>query len=386
MRIWHKKLTFRDRQILAAAAAALGLASNGDRSALMPGSLNQAIKTLARHLASGSVSLQALAAHLGRVPTLRLAPPAALLREERRLRKTNDHETWRHAVQLACRERVARRRARDARAQAEQAAKRAKLAAWEQARLRKNVEPAIPIPVHPRLDPRYPRIWALRKNGKTFRQIGDDLGISGQRVSQILEKTRRILKWPKEALQRKAVCTHCKRVFFLGKASKSRMCIECRVARTCTACGQRTVRAAGRRLCDSCRIATRPCGACGTPVTRDRGARGGCFRNPTWYCNRSCFGRYIGQMFGARGNLTEYAAGGRQGTRTCNACGRQFASVGGRRICPQCRSVTKPCNACETAITRERDGRDSTFYSKAWYCNRTCFQQRAKRAADDCRP
>jgi DNA-binding CsgD family transcriptional regulator len=235
-------------------------------------------------------------------------------------------------------------------------------------------------PTTDQLSPRVQRIVASRRAGKTLQAIADDLGITRQGVHRLLEKARTVLGWPRDALRRKAACAHCQRPFPLGRASRNRLCAECRAVRTCTACGRRTVRAARRRLCDSCRTATRPCRACGKPVTRDRGTHSGWFRNPAWHCDRTCFGRYIGRMFGARDNLAKYIAADRRGPRNCSACGRRFASAGGRRVCQECRSVTKPCNACGTPVTRERGRRGIEFYGKTWYCNRACFQQHVRRA------
>jgi hypothetical protein len=101
MNSWRKKLAFQDRRTLAIAAAALGAVSCDRDISENPQLYSQAIKALARRLISGETPLRSLAACVGETEALRLAPPAALASEERRLRDAGEHGSWHRAVQLA---------------------------------------------------------------------------------------------------------------------------------------------------------------------------------------------------------------------------------------------------------------------------------------------
>jgi transcriptional regulator len=233
----------------------------------------------------------------------------------------------------------------------------------------------------PRICPncRTQHVLTSRQSGKTLQAIAADLGMTRQRAHQILEKARIALNWSREALQRKTACNRCGKILSLGTASRKEFCSDCQAARTCAACGQETVRTAKRRLCESCRVVTRPCGACGKPITRDRGTCHRSFRYKAWYCDRKCFGRHMGRAFGAE-NLRKYRAEAGRGARRCAACRQEFEGGGIRRLCESCRVVTRPCGACGKPITRDRSIYASAFRSATWYCDQECFKRRARPA------
>jgi hypothetical protein len=207
--------------------------------------------------------------------------------------------------------------------------------------------------------------------------IAADLGVTRQRAHHILEKARIALNWSREALQRKTACKRCGKTLYLGTASRKEFCRDCRIARTCAACGQRSIRVARRRFCDSCRVVTKPCNACGKPITRDRSARHRSFRYKAWYCDRKCSGRHLGRTIGTE-NLRKYRAEARRGARRCAECKREFEGGGMHRLCESCRVATKPCGACGKPITRDRSIHASAFRCATWYCDRECFKRRAR--------
>ena len=93
---------------------------------------------------------------------------------------------------------------------------------------------------------------------------------------------------------KRKLCVICKHN---PRAMPSTRCVDCRDYRVCNKCGSKMLRRRQSRYCDACRYATRPCGQCDTPITRDV-ILWNPLRNHTWFCSKECQGRFLGSHYG----------------------------------------------------------------------------------------
>ena len=127
--------------------------------------------------------------------------------------------------------------------------------------------PALTLPLGARLPTpstaeRHAAMVTARHVGQTLQQIADAHGLTRSRVQQLLSTI--------QAGPRSRVCRRCGAIY---QSLASRTDAYCR----------------------ACRTETRPCGAA---ITRDRGRDRATFRNRHWFCDRRCFGRWLGRRFG----------------------------------------------------------------------------------------
>jgi DNA-directed RNA polymerase specialized sigma subunit len=188
------------------------------------------------------------------------------------------------------------------------------------------------------------RAIQMRQAGKTLEEIGEEFVVTRERARQILEVARQKLKWSEDVLSGRVVCKRCGRLFKPGRYARRDLCSDCQNIRTCPACGRELSPSTTGKYCNDCRYATRPCANCGKPITRDRGRDRASFRNATWYCDRKCFGQYVGRRFGAQ-NL--------QAWRTRAQQAYEETSVEERDLIE--RLVKGDEAALETLVLRNRD-------------------------------
>ena len=130
--------------------------------------------------------------------------------------------------------------------------------------------PALTLPLGARLPTpstaeRHAAMSKARRAGRTLQQIADAHGLTRSRVQQLLSTV--------QSGPRSRVCRRCGAIY---QSLAGRTDAYCRARRT----------------------ETRPCSACGAAITRDRGQDRATFRNHQWFCDRRCFGRWLGRRFG----------------------------------------------------------------------------------------
>jgi hypothetical protein len=142
------------------------------------------------------------------------------------------------------------------------------------------------------------QVVSFRLAGWTLARIGERCGLTTRQVHRLLSRAASLAGSPISP-----TCPSCGG----PRQSRSRLCRDCaaqdaaaRRLRTCKRCGIPFMPSHGTTYCPLCRTetTTRPCAWCGRPITRDRTTPS--FRNKTWFCNRACFGRYMGRHHGAK--------------------------------------------------------------------------------------
>jgi len=86
-------------------------------------------------------------------------------------------------------------------------------------------------------------------------------------------------------------CSRC------GKSTKTKLCSVCKKIKTCKNCGEaRLDFKPGILYCERCWIFNRgPCLSCGEDVLIERRFRSRASRSNKVFCNRRCFGKWVGQ-------------------------------------------------------------------------------------------
>jgi hypothetical protein len=95
-------------------------------------------------------------------------------------------------------------------------------------------------------------------------------------------------------------CRDCQRP---GDFGQRRICPECKTIRhdqprPCKVCTIPFVRKGSKTICDSCRLRSGPCDACGALVTIDIKRGGAAARYKHRFCNKKCQGTWLGKHYG----------------------------------------------------------------------------------------